>query len=252
MRNLPWGWCRPRCLGKRRQDLSTRGAKRISASPPDDDARLVARSQNRQPRKTRCETCGRWRRSIRDLPCAGAASSPKAGGRASPSQIYYRPSFLTTSSRTTARCATRCWTNWSSERYARKWGRCSDCHDSSSKRRAARSARSVSQPQVFAPASRTGHPAGPGQPDCIGCHMPSTYMVVDARHDHSFQSRGPTFPCRSAHRTPATIAIETSRPPGPPRSRWNDSRSQPQGIQTYAAGVSARRASASRRPPTSC
>jgi predicted CXXCH cytochrome family protein len=68
---------------------------------------------------------------------------------------------------------------------------CSDCHDPHSARLKADGAQVCAQchaPQTFASVAHTGHPEGPGQPDCVSCHMPArTYMVVDRRHDHSFR-----------------------------------------------------------------
>lgn len=68
---------------------------------------------------------------------------------------------------------------------------CTDCHDPHTAALKAPGASVCSQchlPERFAVQSHTGHAPGPGAPDCIGCHMPKrTYMVVDARHDHSFR-----------------------------------------------------------------
>lgn len=68
---------------------------------------------------------------------------------------------------------------------------CSDCHDPhSAKLRLARAeiCSRCHEPERFASSAHTGHEAGRGAPDCVACHMLTrTYMVVDARHDHSFR-----------------------------------------------------------------
>lgn len=68
---------------------------------------------------------------------------------------------------------------------------CSDCHDPHSAKLKSGRAEICSQchqPERFASTSHSGHQPGPDAPDCVACHMPTrTYMVVDARHDHSFR-----------------------------------------------------------------
>lgn len=77
---------------------------------------------------------------------------------------------------------------------------CGDCHDPhSAQLRAPGSAvcAQCHQPDRFASPQHTGHPEGPKSPDCISCHMPKrTYMVVDARHDHSFRIPRPDLSAR--------------------------------------------------------
>ncbi|MDI4658060.1 tetratricopeptide repeat protein [Xanthobacter autotrophicus] len=77
---------------------------------------------------------------------------------------------------------------------------CTDCHDPHTAALKAPGAAVCGQchlPERFASQSHTGHAPGPGAPDCIGCHMPrGTYMVVDARHDHSFRIPRPDLSVR--------------------------------------------------------
>ena len=80
---------------------------------------------------------------------------------------------------------------------------CGDCHDPHSGKLKAVRAEVCSQchqPERFATASHTGHASGPGSPDCISCHMPTRiYMVVDARHDHSFRIPRPDLSAKFEH-----------------------------------------------------
>jgi tetratricopeptide (TPR) repeat protein len=115
---------------------------------------------------------------------------------------------------------------------------CSDCHDPhSGKVRASGSAvcAQCHLPEKFDTISHSGHKTSAGQPDCISCHMPSrTFMVVDARHDHSFRiprpdlsvSLGTPNACNDCHNDKpaawASSAIEQWH--GPNRK----------GFQTYA------------------
>jgi tetratricopeptide (TPR) repeat protein len=122
---------------------------------------------------------------------------------------------------------------------------CSDCHEPHGGKLKAAGSEVCSQchqPQVFAATSHTGHAAGAGQPDCIGCHMPArTYMVVDARHDHSFRIPRPDLSvtlgtpnaCNDCHKDRpaawAAAAVET----------WHGTARK--GFQTYAAAFHAAR-----------
>lgn len=77
---------------------------------------------------------------------------------------------------------------------------CVDCHEPHSGKLKADGAQVCSLchlPEKFDTVAHTGHPAGPGAPDCIGCHMATrTYMVVDPRHDHSFRIPRPDLSVR--------------------------------------------------------
>jgi tetratricopeptide (TPR) repeat protein len=68
---------------------------------------------------------------------------------------------------------------------------CTDCHDPHTAKLKLAGAAVCSQchmPAHFDTVAHTGHPKAAGGPDCVSCHMPvRTYMVVDARHDHSFR-----------------------------------------------------------------
>ncbi len=67
---------------------------------------------------------------------------------------------------------------------------CSDCHDPHSLAIEAPDATCARchEPAVFARPQHHHHPAGSTGASCVSCHMPErTYMVVDARHDHSFR-----------------------------------------------------------------
>lgn len=67
---------------------------------------------------------------------------------------------------------------------------CSDCHEPhSAKPRAPGNAvcAQCHRPAAYDTSAHHFHPAGPGT-SCVGCHMPTTtYMQVDARHDHSMR-----------------------------------------------------------------
>ncbi|MCP8939834.1 tetratricopeptide repeat protein [Alsobacter sp. SYSU M60028] len=122
---------------------------------------------------------------------------------------------------------------------------CGDCHDPHSARLKADGAQVCGQchsAEVFASVRHTGHAQGPGQPDCVSCHMPArTYMVVDRRHDHSFRvprpdltvSLGTPNACNDCHRDKpaawAASAVEAWH--GPVRK----------GAQTYAPAFHAAR-----------
>lgn len=120
---------------------------------------------------------------------------------------------------------------------------CSDCHNPHSGKLKAEGSEVCSQchlPQKFATTSHTGHQAASGAPDCISCHMPSrTYMVVDARHDHSFRIPRPDLSvvlgtpnaCTDCHRDkPAQWAASAVE-------RWHGP--ERKGFQTYAAAFHA-------------
>jgi predicted CXXCH cytochrome family protein len=68
---------------------------------------------------------------------------------------------------------------------------CSDCHEPhSGKLRAAGNSvcAQCHAPAVFEAASHHHHPAGSPGAQCVACHMPATtYMVIDARRDHSIR-----------------------------------------------------------------
>ncbi|GFO82725.1 MAG: hypothetical protein A49_23520 [Methyloceanibacter sp.] len=66
---------------------------------------------------------------------------------------------------------------------------CSDCHDPHSAKLRAPGAQVCTQCHAgsYEEPGHTHH-EGANAPDCIACHMPArTFMVVDARHDHSFR-----------------------------------------------------------------
>ena len=77
---------------------------------------------------------------------------------------------------------------------------CTDCHNPHSGALKAAGAGICSQCHQsarFATLAHTGHALGPKMPDCISCHMPvRTYMVIDARHDHSFRIPRPDLSAR--------------------------------------------------------
>jgi tetratricopeptide (TPR) repeat protein len=73
---------------------------------------------------------------------------------------------------------------------------CSDCHDphalaiEDADATCARCHRS----EVFASPAHHHHPTGSAGANCVACHMPArTYMVVDARRDHSFRIPRPAL-----------------------------------------------------------
>lgn len=122
---------------------------------------------------------------------------------------------------------------------------CSDCHDPHGGKLKASGAEVCGlchSPEKFTAASHTGHRAGPGQPDCIACHMPvRTYMVVDPRHDHSFRVPRPDLSvtlgtpnaCTDCHKDKpaAWAAAAVERWHGPDRK----------GVHTYATAFHAAR-----------
>ncbi len=122
---------------------------------------------------------------------------------------------------------------------------CSDCHEPHGGKLKASGAEVCSichSPQKFTAPAHTGHKAGPGQPDCISCHMPvRTYMVVDPRHDHSFRVPRPDLSvtlntpnaCNDCHKDKpaAWAAAAVERWHGPDRK----------GFQTYAPAFHAAR-----------
>lgn len=92
---------------------------------------------------------------------------------------------------------------------------CSDCHDPHSGRLRGDGNAVCSQchaPEKFDTATHHHHKAGSNGARCANCHMPATtYMGVDARHDHSFRSRGQTSRSCLAPPMPARLAIVTSQ-----------------------------------------
>jgi predicted CXXCH cytochrome family protein len=94
--------------------------------------------------------------------------------------------------------------------------------------------------ETYAGAKHSHHEATARQPDCISCHMPArTYMVVDARHDHSLRIPRPDLSaklgtpnaCNGCHgdKPVAWAADAVARWFGPERK----------GFQTYAAAYAA-------------
>jgi predicted CXXCH cytochrome family protein len=76
-------------------------------------------------------------------------------------------------------------------RMYRKGVTCSDCHDSHTQQLRAPGAQvclSCHAKEKYEGPAHDHHPAGTRAVDCVSCHMPqSTFMVIDARHDHSFR-----------------------------------------------------------------
>ncbi len=77
---------------------------------------------------------------------------------------------------------------------------CSDCHEPHGLTLRAPGARVCLQchaAESFAVPAHHLHPAGSAGADCIACHMPvTTYMQVDARHDHAFGVPRPDLAAR--------------------------------------------------------
>ena len=75
---------------------------------------------------------------------------------------------------------------------------CSDCHDPHTAKLRAENLNAVCgrchAPATFATEQHTHHKADSAGALCVNCHMPTrTYMVVDARRDHSFRVPRPDF-----------------------------------------------------------
>jgi predicted CXXCH cytochrome family protein len=119
---------------------------------------------------------------------------------------------------------------------------CGDCHDPHSGKLRVAGAGVCLQchaSETYAGAKHSHHAAA-GQPDCISCHMPTrTYMVIDARHDHSMRIPRPDLSaklgtpnaCNACHADKPTewAAAAVERWFGPDRK----------GFQTYAAAFEA-------------
>jgi tetratricopeptide (TPR) repeat protein len=102
---------------------------------------------------------------------------------------------------------------------------CTDCHDPHAAGKHAVDDGVCSRchrPARFSAASHHHHRRGSAGASCIACHMPvRTYMVVDARHDHSFRVPRPDLSlkigvpdsCTACHqdRTPAWAAEAAAR-----------------------------------------
>jgi tetratricopeptide (TPR) repeat protein len=104
---------------------------------------------------------------------------------------------------------------------------CSDCHDPHRLQIEEPDAACgrCHQSETFASASHHHHEEGSPGASCVGCHMPTrNYMVVDARHDHSFRvprpdlsrSIGVPNSCTGCHadRSNAWAAEQTASWPG--------------------------------------
>ncbi len=68
---------------------------------------------------------------------------------------------------------------------------CSDCHEPHTQQLRAPGAQvclTCHDKEKYSGPAHDHHPVGATGVDCVSCHMPqATYMVVDARHDHSFR-----------------------------------------------------------------
>jgi predicted CXXCH cytochrome family protein len=120
---------------------------------------------------------------------------------------------------------------------------CGDCHDPHSGSLRVVGAGVCLQchaSETYASAKHSHHEAAARQPDCISCHMPArTYMVIDARHDHSLRVPRPDLSvklgtpnaCNACHadKPAAWAADAVARWFGPERK----------GFQTYAAAFAA-------------
>jgi predicted CXXCH cytochrome family protein len=120
---------------------------------------------------------------------------------------------------------------------------CGDCHDPHSGKLRVAGAGVCLQchaSATYAGASHSHHAAASRQPDCIACHMPTrTYMVIDARHDHSLRVPRPDLSaklgtpnaCNSCHadKSAEWAADAITRWFGPSRK----------GFQTYSAAFAA-------------
>ncbi len=120
---------------------------------------------------------------------------------------------------------------------------CSDCHDPHTQRLRAPGNAVCAQchaPGKFDAVAHHRHPPGSKGAECAACHMPTTtYMGVDARHDHSFRiprpdrsvSLGVPNACNSCHTDrPATWAAQALK-------TWYP-QSKP-GFQNYAEAFAA-------------
>lgn len=122
-------------------------------------------------------------------------------------------------------------------------GHCHDPHSGQVRQGRAEVCSQCHEPPRYAVPAHTGHPAAPGQPDCVSCHMPArTYMQIDTRHDHSFriprpdltETLGTPNACAACHADkPARWAAEAV-------ARWHGPKRK--GFQTFGPAFHASRA----------
>ena len=118
---------------------------------------------------------------------------------------------------------------------------CGDCHDPHSAKLKTARTEICSQCHLrerFASPAHTRHEVGHGAPDCVACHMPTrTYMVIDARHDHSFRIPRPDLSV--AYGTPnACNDCHKDRPPvwaAEAIEKWHGATRK--GFQTWAEAL---------------
>jgi Flp pilus assembly protein TadD len=122
------------------------------------------------------------------------------------------------------------WGSFLQSRMQRAGVVCSDCHDPHSLDIEEPDAvcAGCHQSEVFAAPAHHRHASGSAGASCVACHMPArTYMVIDARRDHSFRAPRPDLSvaigvpnaCSNCHGEPASWAAEaTERWHGPERS----------------------------------
>jgi Flp pilus assembly protein TadD len=138
---------------------------------------------------------------------------------------------------------------------------CSDCHDPHSLRIEEPDAvcAGCHRSEVFGAPEHHRHAEGSPGASCVACHMPArTYMVIDARRDHSFKVPRPDLSvaigvpnaCSSCHGDrPASWAVETlERWHGPDRSARADYGEVLDAGRQRAPGAAQKLASLSRDP----
>ena len=90
------------------------------------------------------------------------------------------------------------WGSFLQSKMYREGVNCSDCHDPHTAKLRAENLNAVCgrchSPATFATEQHTHHKGDTAGALCVNCHMPTrTYMVVDARRDHSFRVPRPDF-----------------------------------------------------------
>ena len=125
-------------------------------------------------------------------------------------------------------------------------GDCHDPHDPSIRSDPDQVCAGCHRVETFAAAAHHGHPEASAGASCVACHMPArTYMVVDARRDHSFRIPRPGLSsavgapdaCRGCHSEASPDWIRAAW-----RKRWGDGGA---GVDHYGRALHAGRRSAS-------
>ena len=176
----------------------------------------------------------------------GVARSPRATKPGKPFLDYYRPALLTSPLYHADGQQRGEVYNWGSFLQSKMYANgvtCSDCHNPhSGKLRAEGNALCATchLPSKYDTTAHYHHKPASAGAACVACHMPTTtYMVVDARHDHSLRMPRPDLSVKFG--TPnACNSCHTNRD-----ARWAAAQVRkwyghdPQGYQRFAAAFAA-------------